>query len=184
LPIVVEEEKHGNSASIQAECFLGGAMPVAPLMPFEKERMVHNSRFWRVERSNTRIFRYCSPGNTPQGRRLFLCYFLRDATLPKVVEWLPVPSSVVIAETMGNTVMFLQEALRLLTRTFFSFQGTTQLFFLHLQKEETQGLKPRVPTHGLKCRGLRRLKPYAVDKICNLLHFTCYISHMSTVLQE
>ena len=63
---------------------------------------------------------------------------------------------------MGNTVMFLQEALRLLTRTLFSFQGTTQLFFLHLQKVETQGLKPRMPNHGLKCRGLRRLKPYSV----------------------
>jgi hypothetical protein len=36
VPIVVEEEKRGNSASIQAVCFLGGAMPVAPPMPFRK----------------------------------------------------------------------------------------------------------------------------------------------------
>jgi hypothetical protein len=36
LHIVVEEEKRGNSASIQASCFLGGAMPVALPMPFGK----------------------------------------------------------------------------------------------------------------------------------------------------
>ena len=47
VPIVVEEEKRGNSASMQAVCFLGGAMPVAPPMPFRKGCMAHNSRFWR-----------------------------------------------------------------------------------------------------------------------------------------
>jgi len=36
VPIVVEEEKHGNSAPIQVSCFLGGAMPVDLPMPFGK----------------------------------------------------------------------------------------------------------------------------------------------------
>ena len=36
LHIVVEEEKHGTSASIHAICFLGGAMPVGLPMPFGK----------------------------------------------------------------------------------------------------------------------------------------------------
>jgi hypothetical protein len=36
VPIVVEEEKHGNNAPIQVSCFLGGAMPVDLPMPFGK----------------------------------------------------------------------------------------------------------------------------------------------------
>jgi hypothetical protein len=53
----VEEEKRGNSVSIQTDCFLSGAMLVDILMPFGKGRMAHNSRFWRLEKINTRIFR-------------------------------------------------------------------------------------------------------------------------------
>jgi hypothetical protein len=34
--VVVEEEKHENSPSIQTLCFLGGARPVALPMPFGK----------------------------------------------------------------------------------------------------------------------------------------------------
>jgi hypothetical protein len=44
--IVVEEEKHGNSASIQASCFLGGARPVGVPMPFRKGCMAHTFGFW------------------------------------------------------------------------------------------------------------------------------------------
>jgi hypothetical protein len=36
IPIVVEEEKHGNRVSIQTLCFLGGAMPVGLPMPGAK----------------------------------------------------------------------------------------------------------------------------------------------------
>jgi len=42
VSIVVEEEKHGNSISIQTACFLGGAMPGAAFMPGTKGRMAHN----------------------------------------------------------------------------------------------------------------------------------------------
>jgi hypothetical protein len=36
IALVMEEEKHGNTPSIQVSCFLGGAMPVGAPMPFEK----------------------------------------------------------------------------------------------------------------------------------------------------
>lgn len=39
---VVEEEKYGNTISIQTQCFLGGARPVAAFMPRTKGRMAHS----------------------------------------------------------------------------------------------------------------------------------------------
>lgn len=64
---------------------------------------------------------------------LFFC----STTLPKAVEWLPVPSLRKIADTLGNTVVFLPLALRQRTRTLLSSQGTTQFFFLEETKAET-----------------------------------------------
>src|SRR5262249_6801568 len=46
-------------------------------------------------------------GTCPHGRRLFLALFSGDATLPKAVDWLPVPSSVEIAVHLANTPVFL-----------------------------------------------------------------------------
>jgi hypothetical protein len=57
-------------------------------------------------------------------------------TLPKAVDWVPVPSLRTIADTLGNAVTFLPTALRGGTRTFFSSQGTTNLFFLKGQNME------------------------------------------------
>src|SRR5260370_42627641 len=94
---VVGREKRGTSASIHAICFLGGAMPVLFFVPCLKGRMAHNSSFGVLEEENTRIFQRCSPGNVPQGRRLFLCYFCDAAPLPKALEWIPVPSEQQIA---------------------------------------------------------------------------------------
>jgi hypothetical protein len=51
---VVEEEKRGNTISIQTHCFLGGAIPHA------KGSMAHDLRLASEEKTNTRIFR-CSP---------------------------------------------------------------------------------------------------------------------------
>jgi len=59
--------------------------------------------FGVLERINTHIFRCCSPGNVPQRRRLFLGAIVRAATLPKAVDWLPVPSQQQIALHSGST---------------------------------------------------------------------------------
>lgn|SRR5579863_4976905 len=130
LPIVVEEEKHGTSASIQAVCFLGGAMPVAPHMPFGKERMVHNSRFRRPGEEQHPHLSILLPWKRTPGAEAFPVLFFRGATLPKAVEWLPVPSSAAIADTVANALTFLRLALSPATRTLFSCQGAIRLFFV------------------------------------------------------
>jgi hypothetical protein len=85
-----------------------------------------------------------SLGTCPQGWRLFLRYFLWHNTRLKAVEWLPVPSLRTIAHTLGNAVTFLRLVRNPATHTFFSSQGTTDLFFLWQQKVER--LPARVKT--------------------------------------
>ena len=75
--LVVEEEKHGNSASIQASCFLGGAMPVGASMPFQKGRMAHNFGDHASWEAPTPVsFETAPVGTYPHGRRLFLMAIL------------------------------------------------------------------------------------------------------------
>src|SRR5947209_19767987 len=73
---VVEEEKHGNSISIQTTCFLGGAMPGAAFMPHTKGRMAHNLRLASWKAATPASLEAQSLGTYPQGWRLFLRYFL------------------------------------------------------------------------------------------------------------
>jgi hypothetical protein len=86
---------------------------------------------------NTRIFRYSLLGNVPTRAEAFPNAILDAATLPKAVEWIPVPSQQQIAHTLANAVTFLRMVLRHATRTLLSSQGTTQLFFLEETKAET-----------------------------------------------
>jgi hypothetical protein len=115
--------------------------------------------------TNTRIFRCSSPGTFHPEWRLFLSYFLLALHFLKPVR----DSRSYLRSALNsryiwkNTVVFLPLALRQRTRTRFSFQGTTRLFFLQGQEVEMHGLKPRAPNHGLKSRGLRRLKPNSVN---------------------
>jgi hypothetical protein len=73
---------------------------------------------------NTRLFRGLIPGNIPAGVEAFPALLCDDVTLPKAVDWLPVPSHVEIAHTLANAVTFLRLVLHQATRTFFSSQGT------------------------------------------------------------
>lgn len=74
---------------------------------------------------------------------------LDAAALPKAVEWLPVPSQQYMAWYIWkNAVAFLQEALRLLTLTLFSFQGTPVVFYQRREKVE-------MPSKGLNRRETR-----------------------------
>jgi hypothetical protein len=67
------------------------------------------------------------------------------------------------------TVLFLPQALRLGTRTVFSFQGTRCIFFSERTKAVIQGLKPQSPyncrSNGVACGGL---KPSSVKGILRL----------------
>ena len=86
---------------------------------------------------HTRLFQGLFLGNIPNQAGGFSCAILSDATLPKAVDWVPVPSSINIADTVGNAVTFLRLALRQTTRTFFSSQGTGDLFSNRRPKAET-----------------------------------------------
>jgi hypothetical protein len=97
-----------------------------------------------LESSNTCLFRGLFLGNVPTRLEAFPTLFFGDATLPKAVDWLPVPSSVERADTLANAVTFLPTALRGGTRTLFSSQGTAHVFFLKEQKVEM--LPARVKT--------------------------------------
>ena len=108
---------------------------------------------------NTRLFRGSIPGNVPTGVEAFPGAIFWCTTLPKAVDWLPVPSLHKIADTLVNTVVFLPVALRYGTRTLFSFQGTTDRFSQRSKKvemHEMQGLKPGTLTTGSKDPWLAR----------------------------
>ncbi len=84
LHIVVEEEKHGTSASIHAICFLGGAKPVSLPMPFAKGWMAHNFRFRRPGENQHPHLSMLNPGERAhQGGGFSLRYSFEDAALPK-----------------------------------------------------------------------------------------------------
>jgi hypothetical protein len=119
-------------------------MPVAPLAPFGKERMVHNSRFWHPGEKQHPPLSKLSSGDVPPGVEAFPMLFLRSATLPKVVEWLPVPSSAVRAGTVANAVTFLPTALCRGTHTLFSCSRYYTSILFNRQKAVIRGLKPRI----------------------------------------
>ena len=130
-----------------------------------------------LERTNTRVFRRCSPGNVPQGRRLFLalvclgCHTSSSRTSSGVV---PAPQQ--RAAYSGTTQrVFVPPALRRRTRTRCSWKGTPDLFFLHRQKAVREGAKATdASLLGLKPRSLRRAKAYFCQEeryVCLLLPF-------------
>ena len=91
VSIVVEEEKHGRSASIHAFSFLGGAMPVPASMPGAKGRMAHNLQLASWEAGTPASFE-ATCGNEPAQGEAFPDAIFAAAALPKPVEWLPVAS--------------------------------------------------------------------------------------------
>ena len=120
-----------------------------------------------LESENTRLAsRASSVGMYPHGWRLFLVLLFKALALPKPVEWLPVASQEQIADSLVNAVTFLQEALRLLTHTLFSFQGTTSLFFLREQKVEmyeARWFKRGTLTTGVKTPWLARAEAWPMS---------------------
>jgi hypothetical protein len=101
-------------------------MPVAGSMPCAKGRMAHNLRLASWEPGTPASFDATPLGTYPQGRRLFLSYFLMALHFLKPVR----DSRSYLRSALNslyiwkNTVVFLRMALRHTTRTLFSFQGT------------------------------------------------------------
>jgi hypothetical protein len=84
---------------------LSCAVPCAFLLSCfsEREEWPTTSVFGDLERRNTRVFRRYSLRNVPIRAEAFpWCYFVPAATLPKTVEWIPVPSSQQIALHIGE----------------------------------------------------------------------------------
>ena len=83
---VVEEEKRGNTISMQTHCFLGRCH--ARWSSHAPRKGKHGPRLALgiLKKINTRIFR-CSPlGTYPQRWRLFLVLFFDAVALPKAVH--------------------------------------------------------------------------------------------------
>jgi hypothetical protein len=95
----------------------------------------------------------------------FPCASVSCTLLPKPVEWLPVASVCQIAAILVNAGTFLRTTLRAATRTFFSLQGTPDLFSHRHQKVETARVKTvrvtRLTTaieSGMACGGFRTVR--------------------------
>ena len=103
-----------------------GAMPVAGSMPCAKGRMAHNLRLASWEPGTPASFDATPLGTYPQGRRLFLSYFLMALHFLKPMR----DSRSYLRSAFNslciwnNTGVFLRMALRHTTCTRFSFQGT------------------------------------------------------------
>ncbi len=120
------------------------------------------SAFGILGTANTRAFRRCSLRNVPTRAEAFPELFLDDAALPKAGahQMSSYLRSVSIAWYIwNNTVVFLPVALRHGTRTLFSFQGATVLFYQREEKAEMQGSslrETRLTAWVLHRSGLRR----------------------------
>ena len=86
--------------------------------------MAHNSRFRQLGEEQHPRLSTLNPGERTPRVEAFPTLFFCRTTLPKAVDWLPVPSLRKIADTLVNTVVFLRLVLHEPTRTLFSFQGT------------------------------------------------------------
>ena len=85
--IVVEEEKHGTSASIQALCFLG-AVPGPLVFPClsERDEWPTTSVFGVLGKINTRVFQRSSRGNVPTRAEAFPECSASDKNAPLAVH--------------------------------------------------------------------------------------------------
>ena len=124
VSIVVEEERHGSERIHSCKQLPGRCHARSGFHALHKGKNGPQLAVGILGSRNTRLFRGSVPGNVPTGVEAFPALFCDDVTLPKAVDWLPVPSHVEIADTLVNAVTFLRLALRQTTRTLFSSQGT------------------------------------------------------------
>jgi hypothetical protein len=90
---------------------------------------------------NTRLLRGLLLGNVPTRSEAFPALFVHRATLPKAVDWLPVPSLRKIARTVANMVVFLPAVLHGGTgKHDFVVQGTRTSLLYSAQNVKRFGL--------------------------------------------
>src|SRR5260370_25973829 len=116
-------------------------------MPQAKGRMAHNLRLASWRRPTPASFTAAPLGTYPRGGGFSLLLFFTNVTLPKAVEWLPVPSHVEIAYTSGNAVTFLRMALRHSTHTLFSCSRYYEsILFRRLKRRKSTATAHTPPT--------------------------------------
>ncbi len=107
------------------------AVPCALVYPClaERDEWPTTSAFGVLGSTNT--WSFCSPLGKPRSERLFLCSFRRSLHFLKpYIHWCRAFAASQRAwYAWNNTVVFLPLALRQRTRTLFSFQGATALFY-------------------------------------------------------
>ncbi len=159
-------------------CFLGGARPVSLLMPHAKGRMAHNLRLASWRRPTPASFNAAPLGTYPRGGGFSLLLFFTNVTLPKAVEWLPVPSRVERAYTSGNAVTFLRMALRHATHTLFSCSRYYESILLRWVKSGNARAKAhtRLTAWVLHRSSLRRAKARFCQQNYSLQHWEIAVS--------
>lgn len=115
---------------------------------------------WRA--ATPASFEAQSWGTYPPGGGFSFRSSWKDVTLPKAVEWLPVPSHVERADTSvkrGNVFTHDPSPCN-------PYVIQLSRYYRHIlsvqAKSGNTGLKPHTPHHGLKNRGLRRAKTLSV----------------------
>ena len=100
VPIVMEEEKHGTSASIHTS--RSWAVPGPLLFPCLSQRDEWPTACgWHPGEEQHPSLSRLPCGNVPtQGEAFPWCYSSRDAALPKPVDWVPVASRIKIADIL------------------------------------------------------------------------------------
>ena len=165
--IVVEEEKHGDSASMHALC--SWAVPGHCFSHASRPREAWPTACgWHLGEEQHPHLSMLALGNIPDLCGGFsLCYFCEPPHAPCAVQ--PMVSCRRLGNSryiLVNTVVFLLGALRSKTRTLFSFQDTTGLFSHRMSKPEMQGPKPQTLNHcllrGMACGGI---KPFFVSAL-------------------
>jgi hypothetical protein len=79
---------------------LGGARPVTDSMSYAKGSKAHNVRLASWEPATPASFDAAPLGTCPRGGGFSWLLVIRAATLPKAVDWIPVPSQQQIAGTV------------------------------------------------------------------------------------
>ena len=117
---------------------------------------------WRA--ATPASFEAQSWGTYPPGGGFSFRSSWKDVTLPKAVEWLPVPSHVERADTSvkrGNVFTHDPSPCN-------PYVIQLSRYYRHIlsvqAKSGNTGLKPHTPHHGLKNRGLRRAKTLSVSR--------------------
>jgi hypothetical protein len=146
LYAVVGREKRGNSTSIHANCFLGGAMPVGYSMPYTKGRMAHSLRLasWELPTPVT----FVALSEHIRGVGGFSCLRAFRETqhfLKPYIRW----CRAFVAILKHGSVLTQGTDLPWNLQALFCFQGTPEVFSHKEEKAEMQWLKPKKPASPL-----------------------------------